>query len=303
MSMEVKTWFGIFSLEKGRIAGVELFQKDLSAILTRLSREPLLLSGKVAGQDLRDLAVRYGFASSHEDYDRMLHDLNIMLVKKQLSKAVTPDRQIIGAIEALDDINRTANILSERLRELYILNFNNTALKGSELARHIMDMNETQSVKEYEMMRDLASGLLGLYSTRLSIDEYLKKTMQQFAPNLTNITGHLLGARMLSMAGSLEKLAYKPSSTIQVLGASSALFKHLKGKGSSPKHGVIFRHPYVNSAPKKLRGKIARAVSSKISLAARYDHFSKELKQDLQSELERKVLDIKKRHPDKKRES
>jgi nucleolar protein 56 len=70
----------------------------------------------------------------------------------------------------------------------------------------------------------------------------------------------------------------------------------LKGKAPSPKHGLIFRHPLINTAPKRLRGKIARAVASKISLAARYDYYSGELKENLMEELKTKVEDIKKRH-------
>ena len=126
--------------------------------------------------------------------------------------------------------------------------------------------------------------------------------MNELAPNLTLIAGHTLGARLLSIAGSLERLAGMPSSTIQVIGASNALFKHLKGKATSPKHGVIFRHPLVNSAPKHQRGRIARAVASRISLAARLDYYSGELKTGLQEELMKKVQEIRK-NPWKSRKS
>ncbi|GFO96293.1 rRNA biogenesis protein Nop5/Nop56 [groundwater metagenome] len=73
----------------------------------------------------------------------MLHELNIRLAKKQVESAVTPDRQIIAAVEAIDDIDETGNILAERLREWYLLNFNDTKLKGAELSRHILKMNES----------------------------------------------------------------------------------------------------------------------------------------------------------------
>lgn len=288
--MQVRTWFAIFTLDNNMITEVELFQKDLDTILGRVLSEPLLLRGNVAGNDLCDLALKYGFVASHKEYDTMLHELNIGLAKKQVESAVTPDRQIIAAVEAIDDIDETGNILAERLREWYMLNFGETNLKGKELAIYIAGMKEPGS----DPMQSLASSLLGLYESRLSIEEYLKKSMQKTAPNLTNIAGYLLGARLLSIAGSLPKLASMPSSTVQVIGASNALFKHLKGKAPSPKHGVIFRHPFVNSAPRKLRGKIARAVASKISLAARYDCYSGEIKGNLPYELEKKVAYIRK---------
>jgi nucleolar protein 56 len=290
--MQVRTWFGSFTLDKNMITEVELFQKDLDAILGRVLSEPLLLRGKVAGNDLCDLALKYGFVASMEEYDTMLHELNIGLAKKKIAQSMTPDRQIIAAVEAIDDVDETSNILAERLKEWFLLNFNETKLKGAELAHNILEMKEP--APELTIMQSLASGLLGLYGSRLFIEEYLKKSMHKTAPNLTNIAGYLLGARLLSIAGSLEKLASMPSSTVQVIGASNALFKHLKGKAPSPKHGVIFRHPFVNSAPRKLRGKIARAVASKISLAARYDCYSGEIKGNLPYELEKKVAYIRK---------
>jgi nucleolar protein 56 len=286
--MQIRTWFGIFTLDKEKITNVELFQKDFDVLLERIFSEPLLQRGKIAGEDLRDLALKYGFTKSREEYDIMLHELNIRLAKKQVESAVTPDRQIIAAVEAIDDIDETGNILAERLREWYMLNLGETDLKGKDLAIYISGMKEPGS----EPMQSLASSLLCLYESRISIEEYLKKSMQKTAPNLTNVSGYLLGARLLSISGSLEKLASMASSTVQVIGASNALFKHLKGKASSPKHGVIFRHPYVNTAPKKLRGKIAKAVASKISLAARYDMYSGKINESLPVELEKKVAKI-----------
>jgi nucleolar protein 56 len=288
--MQVRTWFGIFTLDNNIITDVELFQKDLDAILGHVLAEPLLLRGKIEGDDLRELGLKYGFVESREEYDSMLHELNIRLAMKQVESAVTPDRQIIAAVEGIDDIDETSNILAERLREWYMLIFGETFLKGRELAHHITAIKEPGS----EAMHSLASSLLGLYDSRLSIEKYLKDNMQKTAPNLANVAGYLLGARLLSITGSLEKLASMPSSTVQVIGASNALFKHLRGKAPSPKHGVIFRHPHVNTAPKRLRGKIARAVAAKISLAARYDLYSGKINESLPSELEKKVTNIRK---------
>ncbi len=289
--MQVKTWFGSFTLDDDKIIDVELFQKDIDSLI-KLNEEPLLLRGKVAGVDIRDLALRYGFAKSYNEYDTMLHTLNIALAKRQIAQAVTPERQIMAAVAAIDDLDETCNILAERLKEWYVFNFNDILLKGEELAYHIIEMNGAE--KDLELMQSLASGLIRLYSTRISTEEYLKENMPKIAPNLANISGYVLGARLLSIAGSLERLASMPSSTIQVIGANNALFKHLKGKAPSPKHGVIFRHPLVNTAPKRLRGKIARALASKISLAARYDCYSGELKEDLLEKLKTKIEDIKK---------
>jgi len=296
--MQVRTWFGAFTIDGNRIIDVELFNKDIDSIVKLLVEEPLLMRGKVAGADIRDLALKCGFAQSTGEYDRLLHEVSIALAKKQAAKAATPERQVIAVIEAIDDVDETSNILAGRLKELYLLDFNETPLGGEELAHHITGMeNEGKTAgADLKIIQTLASNLMGLYAARAAMEESLKENMPSIAPNLTNIAGHMLGARLLSIAGSLEKLASMPSSTVQVIGAGNALFKHLKGRAPSPKHGLIFRHPLVSSAPKKLRGRIARALASKIALAARYDCYSGELKESLVHELEVKVEDIKRRH-------
>jgi len=83
------------------------------------------------------------------------------------------------------------------------------------------------------------------------------------------------------------------SSTIQLLGAEKALFRHLKGKGKPPKYGVLFTHPYIQNSPKNQRGKIARLLASKLSIAAKMDYFSKEdHSQELKKDLEEKIKEI-----------
>ena len=124
--MQIRTWFGIFTVENETIINTEIFPKDLSSITNRLLQEQLLIRGKVAGSDLRDLAVEYGFVSSNDEYDKLLHELNIRLAKEQVARSVTPDRRIIAAVEAIDDLNETGNVLSERLREWYIMHFEDT---------------------------------------------------------------------------------------------------------------------------------------------------------------------------------
>lgn len=291
--MQIRTWFGIFTLEENKIINAELFPKDLNSITKRLLEEPLQMRGNVAGCDLCDLAIKYGFSGSKSEYDTMLHELTINLAKEQLAMTQTPDRKIIAAVEAIDDLNETSNLLSERLKEWFIMNFEDTGLKGEELAHSIAQMKNDES-EDLKILQGFSSSLLGLYRTRSSIEEYLKVNMPITAPNITKIAGHLLGARLLSITGSLKDLAFMPSSTIQVIGANNALFKHLKGKAPSPKHGVIFRHPLINTAPRWQRGKIARVLAAKISLAARYDLYSGELKEELSRELMIKVDVIRK---------
>ena len=95
--------------------------------------------------------------------------------------------------------------------------------------------------------------------------------MENVAPNVKELLTATVGARIIAKAGSLNKLAFMPSSTVQVLGAEKALFRSLKTGARPPKHGLLFQHPLIHSAPRWQRGKIARAVASKVAIAARID--------------------------------
>jgi len=64
-----------------------------------------------------------------------------------------------------------------------------------------------------------------------------------------------------------------PSSTIQILGAEKALFRHLTKGTKAPKHGVIFAHELIQKATNK--GKAARNLASAIAKAAKLDYFRK----------------------------
>jgi nucleolar protein 56 len=97
--------------------------------------------------------------------------------------------------------------------------------------------------------------------------------MGSVAPNVKELLTAPVGARVIAKAGSLNKLAILPASTIQVLGAEKALFRSLRTGANPPKHGLLFQHSLIHSAPKWQRGKIARALASKLAIAARIDLF------------------------------
>jgi len=70
------------------------------------------------------------------------------------------------------------------------------------------------------------------------------------------MVGELVGARLISHAGSLVSLAKYPASTVQILGAEKALFKAIKTKKNTPKYGLIYQASIVGQAATKLKGKI-----------------------------------------------
>ncbi len=117
--------------------------------------------------------------------------------------------------------------------------------------------------------------------------------MKKIAPNTTYIVGPLIGARLLSLAGGLQKLAILPASTIQILGAEKALFRYKKEGGKPPKHGVIFQHPLINRSLREERGKIARVLANKITIAVKADVFTqRDISKELKKDLDKKVKEI-----------
>ncbi len=75
-------------------------------------------------------------------------------------------------------------------------------------------------------------------------------------PNTSALIGGLVAARLMSHAGGLLELSRLPASAIQVLGARTALFAHLRTKSPSPKHGIIFQHRRVHNAPRDVGAKL-----------------------------------------------
>ena len=118
--------------------------------------------------------------------------------------------------------------------------------------------------------------------------------MNLIAPNISMLAGPIIGARLISLASNLHHLASLPSSTVQLLGAEKALFRYKKEGGKPPIHGVIFQRSLINKAPYNIRGKIARVLATKISIAVKADFFTKrDISEELLEGLEKRVKEIK----------
>ncbi|ASJ10202.1 C/D box methylation guide ribonucleoprotein complex aNOP56 subunit [Thermococcus sp. P6] len=243
------------------------------------------------------------------------------------------DKMIIQAIEALDDIDKVTNLLVSRLREWYGLHFpelDELLPKHGQYVTFVREIGPRENVSEEKLkalgfpeekarkilkaaessmgaplgkfdadiITKLAGEIADLYRLREETEEYLERAMDEVAPNLKALVGAKLGARLISLAGGLRELAMMPASTIQVLGAEKALFRHLRSGAKPPKHGVIFQYPAINRSPWWQRGKIARALAGKLAIAARVDYFSGEyIAEELKQELEQRIEEIKRKYP------
>jgi nucleolar protein 56 len=110
-------------------------------------------------------------------------------------------------------------------------------------------------------------------ASRTELAKEVSNRATRVLPNSSALIGGLVAARLMSHAGGLLPLSRMPASAIQVLGARTALFAHLRTHSPSPKHGIIFQHRRVHNAPREVRGKVARALAGKLAIAARLDYF------------------------------
>uniref|UniRef100_N1R0J9 Nucleolar protein 56 n=1 Tax=Aegilops tauschii TaxID=37682 RepID=N1R0J9_AEGTA len=123
-------------------------------------------------------------------------------------------------------------------------------------------------------VQQFAQRVMNLSEYRKNLYEYLVTKMNDIAPNLTSLIGEMVGARLISHAGSLSNLAKCPASTLQILGAEKALFRALKTRGNTPKYGLIFHSSFIGRASTKNKGRMARYLANKCSIASRIDCYS-----------------------------
>merc|ERR550532_146095 len=139
-----------------------------------------------------------------------------------------------------------------------------------------MSMGSAFSEADMAMVSELNSRCIDMAEERNLLQKYLDLRMGELAPNMTEIIGPNVGAKLISHCGSLVKLAKCPASTIQVLGAEKALFRALKSRsGKTPKYGLIFGSTWISRAKDKDKGRMSRVLSNKLAMASRIDCFSK----------------------------
>lgn len=124
------------------------------------------------------------------------------------------------------------------------------------MAKQIVEAAKTSmgyDISEIDMLnvQTFAERVINLEEYRQRLREYLNNRMHSVAPNLSSLVGEIVGARLISHAGSLTNLAKYPASTVQILGAEKALFRALKTKGNTPKYGLIFHSSFIGRASQK----------------------------------------------------
>jgi nucleolar protein 56 len=266
-----------------------------------------------ATQALRDFAIKYSSSKVKEASEKL-------------------DLHIIQSINAMDELDKIINTIGARMREWYGLHFpeldnliqsliayaeivTRSGLREN-INREILEISGIQdkkaeiimdaarrskggdmTPKNIAMVKKLADEVISQSELRRILADHIEFAMETVAPNIKAMLTASVGARIIAKAGSLSRLAVLPASTIQVLGAEKALFRALKTGTRPPKHGLLFQHPLIHAAPKWQRGKIARAVASKLAIAARIDvyrHAEKDL--SISKRLDTRIAEIQEKY-------
>uniref|UniRef100_A0A3B4EEK2 Nucleolar protein 56 n=1 Tax=Pygocentrus nattereri TaxID=42514 RepID=A0A3B4EEK2_PYGNA len=229
------------------------------------------------------------------------HSYSRAKVKFNVNRA---DNMIIQSIALLDQLDKDINTFSMRVREWYgyhfpelikIVSDNSTYCKLAKLIGNRKELSEEslEALEEVTMdsakaqaileasrssmgmdispidlinIESFSSRVVSLTAYRQELQEYLRSKMGQVAPNLAALIGEVVGARLISHAGSLTNLAKYPASTVQILGAEKALFRALKTRGNTPKYGLIFHSTFIGRAAAKNKGRISRYLANKCTI-------------------------------------
>ncbi|KAK7893460.1 hypothetical protein WMY93_022612 [Mugilogobius chulae] len=286
------------AISDAKLGGVIKEKLDISCVhspavaeLMRCIRSQM--EGLITGLPARDIsAMSLGLA----------HSLSRYKLKFSPDKV---DTMIVQAISLLDDLDKELNNYIMRCREWYGWHFpelgkivtdnlaycktvrkigDRTNVAGSDLSDMLPEEIEAEvklaaeismgtevSEQDIANISHLCDQVIEITEYRVQLYDYLKNRMMAIAPNLTVMVGELVGARLISHAGSLLNLAKHPASTVQILGAEKALFRALKTRKDTPKYGLIYHASLVGQTTAKNKGKISRMLAAKTALAIRYD--------------------------------
>lgn len=138
----------------------------------------------------------------------LLRAASILQVRHRIEKSLTPDKTLIQAIEALDELHTTFNLVSERYITWH------SQLTGSPRIK-LEKIFEKENLPP--QMNKLKSFIQSIQDLVSSLSDYLDLESPKVFPLLVDTLGTQLSVRMVASAGDLSKLARMPSSTIQHL--------------------------------------------------------------------------------------
>jgi len=243
---------------------------DEAEALARLGSLESPMDGTVPGT--WEAAVACGVVPDRAAYLARLHDLAMRLAADRVAEALRgPDLELLRMVRTLDELDGVINLLTERAVEWYATQDPGFSRKFRAVpARRLV---QVLLPRARGPLRSVLLQIEALGAARTDLAREVTRAAFRVMPNSSGLVGGLVAARLMAAAGSLDALARLPASGLQVLGARSALFSHIRTGTPPPKHGLIFQHRRVHNAPPAVRGRVARVLASRLAIAARIDRY------------------------------
>ena len=222
------------------------------------------------------------------------------LTKEKIRTNAVRTEFVLQSFKVIKELENSTNLLCSKLREWYAYYYpelERTFRNNEEFLKKILENPQRKTSlgidhiekEDLDLILSFANNIELLMEQKKEVEQYLGKLLDDFCPNTKIIAGNSITCLMIEQAGSLKNLMQMPASTIQILGAEKALFRHMKGEGRSPKFGFLYGHELVKKSRDK-KGKIAKLLADKISIAVKIDYFKgKFIGDKLRNEIEKKI--------------
>lgn len=249
---EIK-WYGI--VEEGELTGqFKGLEENYEEIFDTLREGRLPETTQAAGTipDLRERLISYG--------------------KRRIKDEFSEDQLIIKLFGLRLEMDRIINLYLEKTTVLEHLS--GFPEYGNDPCRFFALIgSDTEDPGLNTILREISTEGVRMCGLRTNLSTFIAGRIGTVMPNSTALVGADLATEILYLGGGLKNLVRYPASTLQVLGADKAFFKHMRSGTPPPKHGVIFKFPGISSLPPKRRGRVSRTLANKLAIAVRADYF------------------------------
>ena len=217
---------------------------------------------------------------------RQLIQQNIKESKEKIKQELTKDNLIIFFTRILEDIkaDEQKNI-SGRIKDIYqILNPYAKYATFSTIIKQFKRQNfsteglglTSQESHFLKIVADFLNSNGKLQNPKIlkgRIKGILRKLTEKYFPNSIQIIEPYILGKLVSFFAGTKSIAFKPASTIQIIGAEKAMFNHFNENRPTPKYGLLYRSKNVQQS--KNKPKAARQLSNKLAISLKQDYFTK----------------------------
>jgi RNA processing factor Prp31 len=209
----------------------------------------------------------------------------ITQAKLEIQKSLMKDQLIIFFTRIIEDMENKKEDFFGRIKDIFLV-LDPYGISSPDAVYLKAKNNNFESEfglqideQEKEMLKRLFIGLQEDFSfkdyntTKGIAIKSLLNLNTKYLPNSSQIIEPFILGKLISFFGGINNLYRKPSSTIQLIGAEKALFRHKAIGSRPPKYGFIFKSKSIQTSKEK--GKAARQLANKLSIKLKEDYFQK----------------------------